>query len=155
MKVNLIAIGTKMPRWVNEGFESYAKRLPPEFQLNLIEIAAGKRLKSTNLNQLIEQESNQLLKAAPRNDLIIALDRKGDSLDTQSLTNQLVHWQNEKQSISMLIGGPEGLSRACLQRATHIWSLSQLTLPHPLVRVLVAEQIYRAWSIITHHPYHR
>lgn len=155
MKINLIAIGAKMPYWINEGFRAYAKRLPPDFRLNLIEIPAGKRLKKADLNRLQEEESNALLNAIPKNSLAIAFDRMGEELSTTTLAKQLIQWHQDNQSIALLIGGPEGLSQTCLQQAARVWSLSKLTLPHPLVRVLIAEQIYRAWSIMMQHPYHR
>ena len=155
MKIHLIAIGTRMPDWVNAGFQTYAKRLPHEFSLHLIEIPAGKRLKNANLTQLMTQEGQQLLAAVPKGDTLIALDRQGQVLSTTTLAQQFHQWHSQQRNVSLLIGGPEGLATACLQQAAHVWSLSPLTLPHALVRILIAEQIYRVWSIITHHPYHR
>jgi len=154
MKINLVAIGTKMPAWVNEGYEEYAKRLPKEFQLHLIEIPALKRGKTLSPH-LIEQEGELLLNAIPAHNKTIALERTGKAFSTLELTQQLGKYHGESQDVSLLIGGPEGLSSACLQQAELKWSLSTLTLPHPLVRVVIAEQIYRAWSIMSHHPYHR
>ena len=155
MKVNLIAIGKKMPSWVVEGYHGYSERLPKEFKLNLIELPAKKRLKQSNIAQLLEEEGKQLLNAVPAHNKIIALDREGKLYATQQLAQQFTEFYQQSQDVSLLIGGPEGISRDCLNKADAIWSLSALTLAHPLVRVLIAEQIYRAFSILTHHPYHR
>ena len=154
MKINLIAVGARMPAWVNQGFETYAERLPAEFELKLIEVASHKRLKNTDLSQLLEQESQKLLAASPTDAHLIALDRNGREFNTLELAEQLLIWRDNNQNISLLIGGPEGLSDSCLKQAKTVWSLSKLTLPHPLVRVLIAEQISRAWSIMARHPYH-
>ena len=144
-----------MPTWIGSGFFEYAKRLPKNYQLNLIEIPALKRTKSTNVKQIIEEEGLQLLATAPKNTLIIALDEHGKEWTTLELTKKLDTWHNEQQDISLLIGGPDGLSSDCLRKAQATWSLSKLTLPHQLVKIFIAEQIYRAWSIINKHPYHR
>jgi len=155
MNINLIAIGNKMPHWVNEGYQEFSKRLPNEFKLNLVEILALKRTKNTNINQIIEQEGKALLAAVPKNNRIIVLDIEGKSWSTEKLAENLQQWREESRDISLLIGGPEGLSDECLKKAEIKWSLSDLTFPHPLVRVIVAEQLYRAWTILTNHPYHR
>ncbi|EKE01347.1 MAG: hypothetical protein ACD_21C00156G0014 [uncultured bacterium] len=144
-----------MPDWISEGFSEYAKRIPKNFQLNLIELPTIKRTKSSNLEQIIKTESHELLSAVPKNNLIITLDEHGKEWTTLELTKKLTTWHNEQQDISLLIGGPDGLSTNCLRGAHTIWSLSKLTLPHQLVKIFVAEQIYRAWSIINKHPYHR
>jgi 23S rRNA (pseudouridine1915-N3)-methyltransferase len=155
MQINLIAIGNRMPAWVNAGFVDYAARLPPEYRLKLIEIPAQKRLKNTNIPKILELEGEQLLAAVPKDDLIIALERTGKPIDTLKLAENLRKWNTEYHSISLLIGGPEGIAQRCLDKANEIWSLSKLTFPHSLVRVIVAEQIYRSWSILKNHPYHR
>jgi 23S rRNA (pseudouridine1915-N3)-methyltransferase len=155
MKINLLAVGSRLDDWINTGFQTYTQRLPRDFSLQLKEIPAIKRHKGINPDTVMEQESQRLLAAIPDNHLVIALDRTGEQIDTLALAQKLLRWHNESQSICFLIGGPEGLAPSCLNKADWIWSLSKLTLPHPLVRVVLAEQIYRAWSIITHHPYHR
>ncbi len=155
MHINLIAVGTRMPSWVNDGYQTYAERLPSDMSLNLTEVPAQKRRKGSDISKLLEHEGEHILKVINPQDRIIALERTGKVLDTLTLSNKLEAWRNESQSISLLIGGPEGLSNACIQKAHETWSLSALTMPHPLVRILVAEQIYRAWSILMHHPYHR
>ena len=144
-----------MPDWVNQGYQEYAKRLPRDFQLNLIEIEAQKRLKSSNINKIIDKESQQLFSAIPNGNHIIALDRQGKHIDTQTLAQNLQNWHDQSQNISLLIGGPEGIATDYLKKSNQIWSLSALTLPHPLVRIIIAEQTYRAWSILQGHPYHR
>lgn len=155
MKINLIAIGTKMPAWIQAGFKEYQKRLPREYQLNLIEIAAQQRTKNSNIKNITIEEGKQLLSKVPKNNRIIALEVTGKQWNTEQLANSLQAWHDENIDISLLIGGPDGLSEECLQSADFKWSLSHLTFPHMLVRVILAEQIYRAWSITSNHPYHR
>ena len=144
-----------MPTWVNDGYQEYAKRLPPECQIKLIEIPAEKRGKNADLARIKELEGKKILNAIPKNTLVVAMAIKGKNWNTEQLAEQLEQWQSHGQSITLLIGGPEGLADACYERADLCWSLSPLTLPHPLVRVVLAEQLYRAWSLIKGHPYHR
>jgi len=155
MQIHLLAVGTKMPGWVQEGYNEFAKRMPPECRLNLIEIPLARRSKSASIEQLKQQEGERLLAAIPRNSQVWALDTHGSSWSTEQLADKLTDWLQSGQDIALLIGGPDGLSRHCLQQVTGKWSLSALTLPHPLVRIIVAEQLYRAMSIIKHHPYHK
>jgi 23S rRNA (pseudouridine1915-N3)-methyltransferase len=126
-----------------------------DYQLNLIEIPTMKRVKSANIKLIIQMESQKLLKATSPNSLIIALDERGQEWTTWEFAHRIATWHREQQEISFLIGGPDGWEPSCLKNIPIIWSLSKLTLPHQLVRVMVAEQIYRAWSIINKHPYHR
>ena len=144
-----------MPDWVATGYETYAKRLKSDVRLVLHEINMPKRGKQAVIPKLIEQEGQGMLKAIPKDDYCLALDVNGRSYSTESLAKTLEKWQGMGRNISLLIGGPDGLSQDCLNRADSIWSLSGLTFPHPLVRVIVAEQIYRAWSLTHQHPYHR
>jgi len=155
MQIHLIAIGTRMPAWVNDAYSRYASRLPQECQLKLIEISAGKRTKHANLNKICTEEGQKMLSAIPKSSQVIALEVSGKSWSTEHLSTQLQSWMQSGEPVSLLIGGPEGLSDECRQRAHQSWSLSRLTLPHPMVRVIVAEQLYRAWSMINNHPYHR
>jgi 23S rRNA (pseudouridine1915-N3)-methyltransferase len=155
MKINLIAVGEKMPAWINAGFNEYAKRMPQELSLNLIEISAAKRTKNINIKKLLDREWQRILKAISANNYVIALDVGGKFFSTEQLAVQLQKWREDARDISLLVGGPEGLSDECLQRAEFKWSLSPLTFPHTLVRVIIAEQFYRAWSILSRHPYHR
>jgi 23S rRNA (pseudouridine1915-N3)-methyltransferase len=155
MKLNLLAVGTKMPAWVSEGYQEYAKRLPRECTLQLQEIAPAKRGKSGSATQWIKEESERLLASVPENHHVIALDVKGKAWTTEQLASQLENWQADGRDVTLLVGGPDGMSNECLQRADQRWSLSPLTLPHPLVRIVMAEQLYRAWTVTQNHPYHR
>ncbi len=155
MLIRMLAIGSKMPSWVAQGYQEYAKRFPPTYTLELVEIPAEKRTKQANIERLVQREGEKLLAAIKPGNRVIALDVKGQSWTTEQLAKHLQNWHDESQHIDMLIGGPDGLSPACLQKAHIKWSLSPLTLPHPLVRILLAEQLYRAWSILQNHPYHR
>ena len=155
MQINLIAIGTRMPAWVNDAYQDYASRLPHECLLKLTEIPAGKRHKHANLVKISVEEGQKMLSAIPKSSKIIALDVSGVSWSTEKLSTQLQSWMQSGEPVSLLIGGPEGLSEDCRQSAHLSWSLSPLTLPHPMVRVIVAEQLFRAWSILNNHPYHR
>ena len=155
MPIRLLTIGNKMPAWIEAGFADYAKRLSGAYAIELCEIPAEKRTKNSDIPRLLQREGEKLLAAIKPNHVVIALDRQGQSWSTERLASQLQSWQAMGKTVDLLIGGPEGLSPACLQKAEMIWSLSPLTLPHPLVRVILAEQFYRAWSILQHHPYHR
>ncbi len=155
MVIHLISIGNKMPRWIQEGYQEYAKRLPSECTLKLVEIAPGHRGKSADIQRSTREEGERMLKALPKRCRVIALDVRGQAWSTEKLSSRLGDWLGGGQDIALLVGGPEGLAPECLQRADGRWSLSPLTMPHPLVRVVVAEQIYRAWSLLRNHPYHR
>ncbi len=144
-----------MPSWVEAGCNEYNKRMPPELRIETIEIALGARGKNQPASKAVEKESQALLKAIGSRDFVVALDVLGRSLSTEQLAKKLASWQMDGRDICLLIGGPDGLSKDCLARADMRWSLSDLTLPHPLVRILLMEQMYRAWTINAHHPYHR
>jgi 23S rRNA (pseudouridine1915-N3)-methyltransferase len=144
-----------MPGWVNTGTDEYASRMPSQCQLLIREVAAEKRTKNSDLQRIRQTEGDKLLAAIPDGNLVITLDVKGKVWSTEQLAQQLDSWMMSGRDVSLLVGGPEGLSPACLQRAEQSWSLSPLTFPHPLVRIVVAEQLFRAWSILTNHPYHR
>ena len=136
-------------------FNEYQQRMPTDYRLKLIEINAQKRTKNSNLDKIAEQEEALIKKAIPTHTKLIALDRQGQSFDTQHLAIKLQNWHDLSQDICIIIGGPEGLSKDFLKTMHESWSLSKLTLPHPLVRVIIAEQMFRAWSILSGHPYHR
>lgn len=155
MKISIIAVGTRMPRWVNDGISNYQQRMPADYQVTFIEIPAVKRDKHTDINAALIKESDALLTKCTKPALTIALDRLGKAITTQQLANQLHEWHDLSQDINILIGGPEGIHADHLAQIPQQWSLSKLTLPHPLVRVLLAEQLYRAYSITIGHPYHR
>lgn len=144
-----------MPAWVTQGYEEYARRMPPECSLHLVEIPAGKRGKNADLTRIIQLEGDQTLAAVPRDAKVIAMDVKGRAWSTEELSKEMEGWRNEGRDIALLVGGPEGLAPQCLERSEQRWSLSNMTLPHPLVRIVIAEQLYRAWSILSNHPYHR
>ena len=155
MRVRLIAVGTKMPGWVTQAYEEYSKRLNQDLTLELVEIPAGKRGKNADVERITHKEGEQMLAAVHSGDHIITLDVPGKRISTEQLAKRLEQLLQGGQHISILVGGPEGLAPQCRQKAQESWSLSDLTLPHPLVRVLIAEQLYRAWSILKGHPYHR
>ncbi|WP_297527589.1 23S rRNA (pseudouridine(1915)-N(3))-methyltransferase RlmH [Thiohalobacter sp.] len=155
MRIRLIAVGTRMPGWVNEGYETYARRLPRECRLELTEIAAGRRGRHADVARLLREEGERMLAAVPRGALVGALEVEGRAWSTPQLSRQLEGWMSDGRDLALMVGGPEGLDAAVRERADFAWSLSPLTLPHPLVRVLVAEALYRAWTLLTGHPYHR
>ncbi len=155
MKINLVAVGTKMPGWVTQGFEEYSKRLPRECQLQLLEITPARRGKNAQPEQWKKDEASRILAAIPDSHHVIALEVGGKSWSTEALAGHMQDWLSDGRDITLLVGGPDGLDQSCLQRAGQTWSLSDLTLPHPLVRIVLAEQLYRAWTILQNHPYHR
>jgi len=155
MHIELICVGQRMPNWVITGFEEYSKRLPQQCHIKLIEIPLKKRGKNADIKRLQQEEGEKMLAAMSHQAYVIALDERGKSWDTVQLSQQLAKWMQNFPTVALLVGGPEGLAPTCLQRAQQKWSLSALTLPHPLVRIVVAEQIYRAWTLLNNHPYHR
>lgn len=155
MQLRLITVGQKMPSWVEQGYDEYARRFPRDFQLELIEVPAVKRGKNADIARLTDKEGEAMLSHVSSGDWVIALDVKGKQLSTPQLAQQIEHWQQHHPSVVLFVGGPEGLAPACLERANQKVSLSNLTFPHPLVRVIIAESLYRAWSVTMNHPYHR
>ncbi|MGB1091419.1 MAG: 23S rRNA (pseudouridine(1915)-N(3))-methyltransferase RlmH [Oceanobacter sp.] len=155
MKLRLLAVGQKMPAWVTTGFQEYAKRLPGDCQLELVEIPPGHRGKNTPAVKAMEQEAEALVRAIRPQDHLVALNVTGQSWSTEKLSTELAEWRMSGQDIALIIGGPDGIHPDLLKQAKQHWSLSPLTLPHPLVRVVVAEQLYRAWTILKGHPYHK
>jgi 23S rRNA (pseudouridine1915-N3)-methyltransferase len=155
MRIQLLAVGRRMPGWVSEGYREYAKRLPRECALELVEIEPGHRRRAENPEVARRGEEARMLAAVPKGARVIALDERGQAWSTEQLAKVLAGWMAEGRGVALLVGGPDGLSEACRRRAERLWSLSPLTFPHPLVRVLIAEQLYRAWSILEGHPYHR
>ncbi len=153
MRMNLLAAGTKMPQWVQQGFREYAQRMPRECQLELHEIALGGR--SATRQRAKAEECERMLRAIGRDDYVVAMDVSGTEFDTGKLAHSLQEWMMSGRDVAILIGGPDGLGGECVARADLRWSLSPLTFPHGLVRVVVAEQLYRAVSILQNHPYHR
>ncbi len=155
MKLHLIAIGSKMPAWVNAGFAEYQKRLPEHFSLLLHELPMEKRSANTSAQRLKEKEGELILKTLPKRCHVIALDEHGREFNSQELAQKVESLQAAGSDAAIIIGGPDGLSAAVKTRADELWSLSRLTLPHPLVRIVLAETLYRAWSISMNLPYHR
>ena len=155
MKIRLFALGTRMPGWVDEGYRDYARRLRSGWSLELVEIPVAKRSSRSPTLRLREEEGDRLLAALPARANVVALDEKGTTMSSGGLARRLAEWQRDGMPLALMVGGPDGLSERCLERASLRWSLSPLTLPHALVRVVVAEQLYRAWSILHRHPYHR
>lgn len=155
MRIRLLAIGQKMPAWVTEGYAEYAQRMPPECRLELVELPLAQRTKSRPLERAIQQEGEKMLAALAETDRLVALDVRGAAWSTEKLSSQVSAWLGDGRDVALAIGGPDGLADAVLDRAEQRWSLSALTLPHPLVRIVVAEQLYRAMSILKNHPYHR
>ncbi len=156
MRIQLLAVGGKMPRWVEDGYSEYAKRLPKSLLPKLVEIDLAHRPKQGGgIESAKKAEGEALLAAIPSDHFVVALEVLGQNWTTSQLASQLDAWRLAARDITFIIGGPDGLSPACLQRANVLWSLSPLTLPHPLVRIVFIEQLYRAWTILQHHPYHK
>lgn len=144
-----------MPGWVQEGWHEYAKRLPAHCALQLIEITQASRTESSSAAVAIKKEGERISAAIPKGARVIALDERGRQWSSVELSGQLDHWMHDGRDIALLVGGADGLDPSLRERADRLWSLSKLTLPHALVRVLVAEQVYRAWTLLSGHPYHR
>ena len=144
-----------MPSWVYQACDEYIKRLPPELQFKTIEVPLIKRGKNADMKRICRDESRKLIAAVPSGCALIALDVQGRRVTTEQLATRLNQWIEQGKDIALFVGGPDGLSDELLQQAEQRLSLSDLTFPHPLVRIIIVEQLYRAWSIISHHPYHR
>lgn len=158
MKLRLLAVGQKMPDWVQSGYDDYAKRLQPLLPVQLVPLAMAKRGKNDSASEIhkyCQQEGQTILTARQPRERLIALEVGGRNLSTEKLADTLRLWMQEGQDVALAIGGPDGLSNEVRQQAEWHWSLSPLTLPHPIVRIIVIEQIYRAMSLINGHPYHR
>lgn len=155
MRASLIAVGEKMPSWVTEGYNEYAKRLSHELPLQLVEISSKLRGRTNDVARVIADEGALMLAAVPKGAQVVALDGRGKAFSSEQLSEQLARWRMDGRDLAFLIGGPEGLAPAALERANQTWSLGPSTLPHPLVRIILAEQLYRAASLLANHPYHR
>lgn len=155
MKINLIAAGNKMPDWVEAASNDFIKRLPAEIKINTILLPLIKRGKNPDIPRIIRDESRKLLAAVPKDSLLVVLDVLGKPVTTMQFSATLETWLQQGQDVSIVIGGPDGMSNELLSSASLKLSLSALTFPHPLVRVILLEQVYRAWSILNNHPYHR
>jgi 23S rRNA (pseudouridine1915-N3)-methyltransferase len=155
MKCRLIAAGTRLPDWVNSGFHEYQKRLRAPLVLELQEIPVATRRIGENPDRAVRREGTDMLAALGKDDYVVALEIAAKTMNTEQLSTWLAERMRDGRSLALLIGGPDGLSPQCRERADLGWSLSPLTLPHGLVRVVVAEQLYRAMSLLAGHPYHR
>ena len=155
MRITILCVGHKMPAWIRDGYHEYAKRLPPEIQLEVTDLKPEERSSGKTAARAVELEGERMLAALPQGATLLALDERGKAVTTQGLSVMLSGWMRDGTHPVLAIGGADGLSEAVKARADKLISLSALTLPHALVRVLVAEQLYRAWSILANHPYHR
>lgn len=155
MRLRLIAVGSRMPRWVEEGWSEYARRLPPELALELVEIPLQTRGKNADVARLIRQEGDAMLARVQPGERIVTLEVQGRAWSTEQLATELERWRLDARTVNLMVGGPEGLAPEVCARSEQRWSLSPLTLPHPLVRILVGEQLYRAWTLLSGHPYHK
>ncbi|RLK51336.1 23S rRNA (pseudouridine-1915-N(3)-) methyltransferase [Alkalispirillum mobile] len=154
MRIRLISVGGRMPAWAADGYQEYAQRLGAGVSLELVEIPLGRRGKGADPRRALDEEGRRMLKALG-DEQVVALDVRGKAWDTPALSRQLDGWLHDGRDLALLVGGPDGLHPDCVARANQRWSLSPLTFPHMLVRVVLAEQLYRAWSLLQGHPYHR
>ena len=155
MKIYVIAVGARMPDWVNTAWDDYAKRLPSDWTVLLKEIKPEPRTTGKTVAQMMAAEAKRIEAAIPADSFRVALDEHGKDLSTTKFADTLQAWQNASQSVALLIGGPDGLDPALKASCAQLLRLSSMTMPHPLVRVVLIEQIYRGWSILVNHPYHR
>jgi len=155
LRISILSVGHKMPAWILEGYQEYVRRMPPEIRVELVELKPEERTSGKTPQKAKALEGARILAAAPEGAELIALDEKGRTVTTQGLSVMLTGWMRDGTHPAFIIGGADGLSDEVRERATRLVSLSALTLPHHLVRVVLAEQLYRAWSILARHPYHR
>lgn len=155
MRLKLLAVGTRMPDWVEQGVEEYRKRLPRDFELEIHEIAPGTRGKNVDVARAVALEGQRMRERLKGTEHCVALEVGGQSWSTQRLAEEAERWRHAGRDVALLVGGPDGLEPGLSAGADQRWSLSPLTLPHPLVRILLAEQLYRAWTLLVGHPYHR
>ena len=155
MLARIVAVGTRMPSWSTQAVETYLKRLPPEWRCELREVRAEPRGTGGTPAQWMAREAQRIRAALDPGMRIVVLDERGRDLDTAALAARMQAWRDEAQVAALLIGGPDGLDPSLRREARETWRLSSLTLPHPLARVVLAEQLYRGWSVIARHPYHR
>ena len=155
MRIHLIAVGYRRAGWERDGYREYARRMPPQLPLELHEVAPSKRAKGVSAERGIDDEARRLLAAVPGGARVVALDERGAAWTTLELAHRIEGWMRDGRALALLVGGADGLAPACIEAAEHRWSLSPLTLPHGLARIVVAEQLYRASTIHRGHPYHR
>ena len=155
MKLLIVSVGHKMPDWITAGFNEYAKRMPREARIELLEIKPEPRSTGKNTAQIMEAEAQRILAALPQNCLRIVLDERGAQPTTRHLAAQMQDWMRAGRDVAFIIGGADGLHESVKRAAQQMMALSSLTLPHAMVRVLLAEQLYRVHSMMHNHPYHR
>jgi 23S rRNA (pseudouridine1915-N3)-methyltransferase len=155
MHTRLLAVGDRQPAWVDDAFEIYSGRLPREWRFRLNVLATAKRAKNQPPSRAIDMEARQLEGSLAADERVVLLDERGKQLSSKDLAIRLAEWQTDGRNLAFIIGGPDGVAGRIRERADFCWSLGKLTLPHGLARVLLAEQLYRAWSLQTGHPYHR
>lgn len=155
MHIRLLAVGDRQPSWVDDAFGIYTARFPRQWRFRLDAIANARRSKGDKSRQAMLVEGEQILAKLATTEQVVLLDERGKELTSPLLATRLTDWQRDSRDLCFIIGGADGVSDACRQRADFTWSLSQLTLPHGMARVLFAEQLYRAWSLQSGHPYHR
>ena len=155
MHIRLIAVGDRQPSWVDDAFGTYAERLPREWKFRLDTVATARRPKNSDASAAVEAEGRKVFGLFKDAEQIVVLDERGTELTSVGLSKKLTGWQAAGSDLSFVIGGPDGVSKALTTRADFRWSLSKMTLPHGLARVLFAEQLYRAWTVSSGHPYHR
>lgn len=155
MRLVIVAVGTRMPAWVDEAFGDFAKRMPRECTLDLVEVKAEPRSGGKTAEQMMAAEAERIRAALPPRVRLVILDERGEDLTTKSLAQRLERWLGAGDDVALVIGGPDGLDPSLKQAAHEKIRLSSLTLPHAMVRVLLAEALYRAWSVTKNHPYHR
>ncbi len=155
MKLIVIAVGNRMPDWVNTAWKDYAKRMPADCAIELKEIKPEPRTSGKTPAQMMAAEARRIEAAISPDSTVIALDEHGRDLTTMALSERLQGWRDDARDVVFLIGGPDGLDAELKQRCAGLIRLSSLTLPHPMVRIVLAEQLYRAWAILNNHPYHR
>ncbi|GMU43058.1 MAG: 23S rRNA (pseudouridine(1915)-N(3))-methyltransferase RlmH [Xanthomonadales bacterium] len=155
MRAHVLSIAERAPAWVRAGFDEYARRLAQRLPIGLVELPLGPRGHNADLKRALADEGRRMQASIPRQSRVIALDGRGEAWSSEALARQLNAWMLEGRDLCFLIGGPDGLAPQCLMAAHQKWSLGPLTLPHALVRILLVEQIYRALSQLSNHPYHR
>lgn len=155
MHISIIAVGKKMPDWINQGIAEYSKRLSSDVRINLAEVAAERRSKTLSTETSLSREAERIRATLPQGNPYISLDESGEPLATVDIAKKLSTWFRNGQAPSLLIGGADGLHPSLKLGSSELWSLSNLTLPHAFARLILVEQIYRAWTILKNHPYHR
>lgn len=155
MHIRLIAVGDRQPPWVDSAFENYVQRLPKQWQFHIDVVATAPRAKNSSADSAKHAEGQKVLAKIKTPECVVVLDERGKQYSSEELSASLNDWQRDGRDLTFIIGGPDGVSEDCMNRADLRWSLSRLTLPHGLARVLFAEQLYRAWTLSTGHPYHR